>query len=44
MLAGNVDRALAALRGHGAALSPYFKKLARLAKLVTSYFPVVQLR
>ena len=29
--------ALAALLGHGAALSHYFKKLAQLAKLATSY-------
>jgi hypothetical protein len=29
--------ALAALLGHGADLSHYFKKLARFAKLATSY-------
>jgi hypothetical protein len=29
--------ALAALPGHGAAFSPYFKQLARFAKLATSY-------
>jgi hypothetical protein len=28
--------ALAALPGHGAAFSPYFKKLARFAKLASS--------